>query len=149
MWNGEFYCNYGHGDDRSWSDAVQFGFVSAGGGPWDTRTLRLLEPGCRVWVRVPGRGFVGVARVTDRVQPATAFNVVTPEGDVPVLDAVKDGNYNRQFMNNPDRCEQFVRVKWLQTVPLERAVNDIGLFFYKYTVLANQPPQNGLRRSSG
>jgi hypothetical protein len=32
-WNGEFYSSFGHGQSRSWEDAVQYGFISAGGGP--------------------------------------------------------------------------------------------------------------------
>ena len=30
-WNGEFYCSFGHDESRSWTDAVQFGFISGGG----------------------------------------------------------------------------------------------------------------------
>jgi len=37
-WNGEFYWNYGHGEDRSWEDAAQYGFICAGGGVWYTKT---------------------------------------------------------------------------------------------------------------
>ena len=64
-WNGEFYCNYGHGETRSWADAVQYGFISAGGGP-STPTLQQLKDRDRVWVKAPGYGFVGVARVMGR-----------------------------------------------------------------------------------
>ena len=67
-WNGEFYSSFGHGQSRSWEDAVEHGFICAGGGSWYSRTLRLLGPGDRVWVRVPGSGFVGVGRATGRVQ---------------------------------------------------------------------------------
>jgi hypothetical protein len=54
-WNGEFYCSFGEDKERSWEDAVQYGFISAGGGAWYSRTLQLLNPGNRVWVKVPGR----------------------------------------------------------------------------------------------
>jgi hypothetical protein len=52
-WNGEFYCSFGHAT-RLWTDAVQFGFICAGGAPWYSRTLQLLGPGDSVWVKVPG-----------------------------------------------------------------------------------------------
>lgn len=39
--------------------------VCAGGGSWYSRTLGLLEPGARVWVNVPSKGYVGVGRVTE------------------------------------------------------------------------------------
>ena len=49
-WNGEFYCSFGDGEERSWKDAVEFGFICGGGGAWYSRTLQLLAPGDRVWV---------------------------------------------------------------------------------------------------
>ena len=63
-WNGEFYCSYGVSESRSLEDAVKYGFISAGGGLWYTKTLQLLNPGDRVWVKAPGYGFVGVCRVS-------------------------------------------------------------------------------------
>jgi len=140
-WNGEFYCSFDHGIDHSWEDAVQFGFISAGGGPWYTRTLHLLSPGDRLWVKVPGSGFVGVGLVTGRAQPAADFRVTTPEGEVPVLDVANRGSYHRDLINDTDRCEWFVAVQWLQTVPLERAVQEIGLFGNQNTVCKPTTPK--------
>lgn len=133
-WNGEFYCNYGDGPNRSWADAVQYGFICAGGGSFYTRTLQLLSPGDRIWVKAPGHGFVGVGRVKGRAQAATTFKIATAGGEVPVLDIVKGGKYHREFLNDPERCEYFVPVQWLQTVPLEKAVHEIGLFGNQNTV---------------
>lgn len=133
-WNGEFYCSFGHGGSRSWEDAVEYGFICAGGGAWYSKTLQLLSPGDRVWVRVPGSGFVGVGRVIGRVQPASTFMVATRAGEDLVLDIAKCGNYHRQFLDDPERCEYFVPVRWLQTVPLEMAVHEIGLFGNQNTV---------------
>ena len=133
-WNGEFYCSFGHGESRSWEDAVEFGFICAGGGVWYNKTLQLLSTDDRVWVKAPGFGFVGVGRVAGRVQPASSFMVATPAGDVPVLDAAKRGNYHREFLNDPEQCEYFVPVRWLQTVPLEKAVDELGLFGNQNTV---------------
>ncbi len=140
-WNGEFYCSYGPGETRSWADAVEFGFVSGGGGTWYSRTLQLLRSGDRVWVKVPGSGFVGVGRATGRSQPASVFKVNTPEGELPVLDVAKRGSYQRQFLHDPERCEYFVPVQWLQTVPLENAVQDIGLFGNQNTVCKPTSPK--------
>lgn len=133
-WNGEFYCNYGHGETRSWADAVDFGFVCGGGGVFYSRTLQLLNPGDRVWVKVPGEGFVGVGRVTGRSQPASSFKVVTPNGEIPVLDAAKRGSYHKEYLTDPERCEYFVPIKWLQAVPMEAAIHEIGLFGNTNTV---------------
>jgi hypothetical protein len=140
-WNGEFYCSYGHGETRSWADAVDFAFICGGGGAWYSKTLQLLSPGDRVWVKVPGSGFVGVGRVTGRSQPASTFKVKTPEGEVPVLDAAKRGSYHREVIDDPERCEYFVPVQWLQAVPLEAAVQEIGLFGNQNTVCKPTTPK--------
>ena len=52
--NGEVYSSFGHGESRSWEDAVEYGFICAGGGSWYSRTLQVLGPGDRVWVGSPG-----------------------------------------------------------------------------------------------
>ncbi|WP_337288577.1 nuclease [Candidatus Methylomirabilis sp.] len=140
-WNGEFYCSYGHGETRSWEDAVEFGFICGGGGLWYSKTLQLLSPGDRVWVKVPGAGFVGVGRVTGRSQPASTFKVVTPNGEVPVLEAAKRGSYHGTYLADPENCEYFVSVKWLQTVPVEQAVHEIGLFGNQNTVCKPTAPK--------
>lgn len=133
-WNGEFYHSFGHGAERSWEDAMEFGFICAGGGAWYSRTLQLLGPGDRVWVKVPGAGFVGVAIVSGQCQPIAAFNVTTPDGLKPILEVAKRAGYHQEFMNDPERCEYFVPVKWLQTVPLSQAIQELGMFGNQNTV---------------
>ena len=140
-WNGEFYCSFGHSESRSWAEAMQYGFICGGGGAWYSKTLQLLSPGDRVWVKAPGFGFVGVGRATGRAQPAATFKLVTPTGELPVLEVAKEGSYHRQFLNDLERCEYFVRVKWLQTVPLEKAVQEVGLFGSQHTVCKPTTPK--------
>lgn len=141
-WNGEFYCNYGHFEGvRSWTDAVQYSFICAGGGAWYSKTLQLLNPGDRIWVKAPGCGFVGVARVTGRAQPATTFKVTTPSGALPVIEVAKGGKYHSEFLNDTERCEYFVPVQWLQTVQLENAVHEIGLFGSQHSVCKPTTPK--------
>lgn len=140
-WNGEFYCSFGHGGTRSWNDAVHYGFVCGGGGAWYSRTLQLLAPGDRLWVKVPGVGFVGVGRATGRSQRAADFKVASPGGEeISVLDVAKEGSYNREFLNDPEKCEYFVPVRWLQTVPLESAVQEIGMFGNQNTICKPMTP---------
>ena len=140
-WNGEFYCSFGDSESRSWKDAVEYGFICGGGGPWYSGTLKLLSPGDRVWVKVPGSGFVGVGRVTGRAQAAADFKVNTPNGELPVLEVAKGGNYHRQFLNDPERCEYFVPIRWLQTVPVENGVRETGLFGNQNTVCKPTAPK--------
>jgi hypothetical protein len=80
-WNGEFYANLGHGKSRSWPEAIQYGFISAGGGAWFSNTLKLLNIGDRVWVKAPGYGFVGVGRVTGPAEPASSFRISPRKGE--------------------------------------------------------------------
>lgn len=143
-WNGEFYMSFGHGHDgkgRDWADAVKFGFVSAGGGAWYSKTLNLLGPGDRIWVKAPGAGFVGVGRVLGSPEPANSFTVTTEEGDKPILEVAKSAHYHLQFLDDPDRCEYFVPVRWLQTVKIENAINEIGLFGNRNTVCRPTTPK--------
>jgi len=92
-------------------------------------------------VKVPGSGFVGVGRVTGRSQPASTFKVNTPEGEVPVLDVAKRGSYHREWLDDPERCEYFAPIRWLQTVPLDQAVQEIGLFGNQNTVCKPTAPK--------
>ncbi len=140
-WNGEFYCSFGDTGNRSWVDAVDFGFISGGGGAWYSTTLQLLNSGDRVWVKVPGFGFVGVGRVTGPRQRASTFTVRTPERERPVLDVAKRADYHCEFLDDPERCEYFVPIRWLETVPLERAVQEIGMFGNQNTVCRPTSPK--------
>ncbi len=140
-WNGEFYSSFGEGESRSWQDAIQYGFICAGGAPWYSRTLKLLKPDDRVWVRVPGTGFVGVGRATGLAQRAADFHLKTPTGEAPVLDVAKRGHYHRDFVDDPGRCEWFVPMRWLETVPVAAAESEIGLFGNQNTVCKPTTPK--------
>ncbi len=110
QWNGEFYASFGHGPARSWGEAAEYGFVSAGGGAWYSNTLKLLNLEDRIWVKAPSFGFVGVGRVNGPPEPASQFKVMTPNGEVPVLDVVKEGDYHRALVDDPEQSEYFVGI---------------------------------------
>jgi hypothetical protein len=139
-WNGEFYSSFGEGETRSWADAREFGFICGGGLPWYSKTLKMLGPGDRVWVKVPGLGFVGVGRATGGAQPAAEFCVSTPQGDRPVLEVATRANYHRELVDDPERCEYFVPIKWLQTVLLDQAIQEVGMFGNQNTVCKPRTP---------
>jgi hypothetical protein len=140
-WNGEFYASFGHDVSRSWDDARQYGFISAGGAPWYSKTLQLLQPQDRIWVNVPRYGYVGVGRVTGPAQPAREFRVSTASGDVSVLDLPLRANYHREFADDFDKCEYFVPISWLQTVRLDKAVQSVGLFGNQNSVCKPTTPK--------
>lgn len=133
-WNGEFYASFGEGDTRSWDEAVKYGFICAGGGPWYSRTLQLLTPGARVWTKIPGSGFVGVGIVTGESQPASEFLLTTEQGEQPAMDVLSVGTYHREWINDEEKCEYFVPVKWLSTKKTSEAVQEVGMFGNQNTI---------------
>ena len=140
-WNGEFYCSYWAGETRSWEEAVKYGFICAGSGVWYTWTLQLPTAGAHVWVNAPGYGYVGVCRVKGESKPTLAFLIRTKKVDQPALDVLKDATYHRKYAKNKDTCEYFVPVQWLQTVELDHAVNEIGLFDNQNTICLQIAPK--------
>ena len=137
-WNGEFYVSYG---GRSWDDARRYGFISGGGGSWYSRTLSLLKPDDRVWVKIPGTGYVGVGIVEEGAQVVRDFNVNTEAGMQPVLSVLTDPAGYLKSADDLERAEYFVRVRWLDTVPESQAVNEIGLFGNQNTVCKPMTPK--------
>lgn len=127
-WNGEYYANFGVSPNRSWGDARKFGFISAGGGGWFTRTLNLLEPGARVWVNRPGIGYVGVAEVLGEPVTGNEFMVNTDTGPRPYLEvsAVRESLLEQR--STAEKAEWFVPVQWLSAKSEAEAIREVGLF---------------------
>lgn len=141
-WNGEYYVSFGHDLSRSWSEAVRYGFISAGYGSWYSNTLKLLKPGDRIWVKAPGHGFVGVGRVVGESTRASEFKLRGPDGvERPALDVLTGATYHRDVANDAEKSEYFVPIEWAYTVPLERAVNEVGMFGNQNTVCAPKTPK--------
>lgn len=147
-WNGtDFYVSFGQGPERSWEDAVQYGFVSAGGGLWYSETLKQLGPGHRVFVCVPGTGYVGVGKVTAPAVMAKDFKVKPPTGTAPLLDAPLKATNMGVNAEDPDTAEWVVAVEWTKTVPLSNAFWEIGLFANQNTACRLRD-QNTINRVS-
>jgi hypothetical protein len=125
-WNGEFFVSFGDDSTRNWEDARKLGFVSAGQGVWYSRTLNLLKPGDRVWVRIPKVGFVGVGIVESESVPATEFEIEENGKAVSILDLDSQANYSSSV--GTEDQEYFVKVKWLKTVSRAEAYDELGFF---------------------
>ncbi len=125
-WNQEYYVSFGVGE-RQWEDAQKYGFISAGGGSWYSGTLKLLSPGDRIWVNIPHSGYVGVGLVQDEAMLAkdVLFDVDGQQRGFTDL-AVK-GNY-LYALDDPDKAEYVVKVKWIKTFPENHAVKELGFF---------------------
>jgi hypothetical protein len=140
-WNGEYYVSFGHDKDRNWDEAVKYGFVSAGGGSWYSNTLNLLRPEARIWVKAPTHGFVGVGKVKGPPEPATEFKVTLDGKKQLAIEVFKNGNYHRQYLGDAEKMEYFVPVQWADTVAIDKAFDEIGLFGNQNTVCAPKTPK--------
>ena len=88
-WNGEYYVSFGECEGRRWADAMKHGYISAGGGSWYSNTLHQLEPDDRIWVNVPGQGYVGVGKVLAKAKPITEFTLPNASGqEKPITEVV-------------------------------------------------------------
>jgi hypothetical protein len=135
-WNGEFYVSFGHEDNgRRWEDAVEYSFIGGGGGPWYSRTLNQLEIGKRVWVNVPGYGYVGVGEVVEGPVKVDKFMVKDAKReDVPITNVHLKGPNILRNKDDEERAEYLVRVKWLKVLKLSEAVKEKGFFGNQNTV---------------
>jgi hypothetical protein len=132
VWNQQdFYVSFGANDQRLWEEAVELGFISAGGGEWYSRSLQMLKPGHRVFVYIPKGngvgGYVGVGTVTAEAMPAKDFMVSRNGNAVPYL-SITGAPDARQFMDDPKMAEWVVPVEWLVTRSRQDAVKDSDLF---------------------
>lgn len=130
-WNGQdWYVSLGEeSKTRTWRDARKYGFVSAGGGNWYTRTIRALPIGARVFACVPGRdrGYVGVGTVTGE---AMRFDDAYLEVDGVVRkmsDLDLEGSYQHE-LGEGGTDEYVVPVTWIKTVDRDHAIWERGFF---------------------
>ena len=129
-WNGEFYVSFGEGPHRRWNDARKYGFISAGGGEWYTRTLGTLQHGDRIWVSVPGKGYVGVGKVVTPSSRYNEFSVSSNGVSMPINEVELEAPSALDKEHN----EHFVAVEWIKAVDLEQAVKERGFFGNQNTV---------------
>lgn len=140
-WNGlDWYVTFGEeAGIRSWDDARRYGFVSAGGGEWYSRSLRALPVGGRVSVYIPKIGYVAVGTVTG---PATPYDdaILTVDGESRKMTELDLTAGYRHSGSGPDQAEYIVPVDWIKTLDRGSAVREKGLF-------ANQHSACKLRNS--
>lgn len=126
-WNGlDWYVSFGGG--RPWEDAHKRGFVSAGGGRFYTQTMRALPDGARIWVNIPGTGYVAVGKT---LAPAARFNDAKVRLDdqwVKLSDQALIGTYRHADVEDDDHAEWVVPVEWLHAHPEKDAYWEKGMF---------------------
>lgn len=136
-WNGEFYVTFGEGKHRSWNDAKRYGFVSAGGDARFVSPLRMLQPGTRIWVNVPGKGYVGVGEVTAEAVRYDQFKVHQDGNSIPITEA----RVETPEAFDAEYGQHYVEVNWIRAVELDEAVRERGLFGNRNTVAQPRDPK--------
>lgn len=117
LWNEkDWYFAFGGSVGRLWEDAVNFGFVSAGGGDFYSRTVRNLPVGARLFVYIPSVGYVGVGTTTG---PAVNFEE---------SEFWKAKQLAGRYIHENGEPEYFVPVNWIKTFPAEEGIYGNGLF---------------------
>lgn len=140
-WNGsDWYVSFGDGPGgRQWADGRKYGFVSAGGGEWFSRTLKNLVPGARVFACIPKIGYVGVGTVTGEAQRFDQIDISLHGTATPLRELPLSGNYRHAGDEDDALAEWAVPVDWTYAVPREQG-------FWKPGMFANQNTAARLRQ---
>ncbi|WP_413452961.1 endonuclease NucS domain-containing protein [Georgenia phoenicis] len=131
-WNGlDWFVSFGEGNSRSWDDGRRFNFVSAGGDPWYSRTLRSVPVGARVNVHVPGLGYVAVGVVLAEAEPFETARVLVDGTWVPLAQQPLRAPYSHDSRREPtteDNAEYVLPVRWIVAHPRSDAYWEKGMF---------------------
>jgi hypothetical protein len=130
-WNEQdWYVSFGEeSHSRNWDDAKKYGFVSAGGGEWFSKTLRKLPLGHRVFVCIPGTGYVGVGTVAGPALPFEEAVVTVGGQQVRLADQDLRGPYrHKELPDGQDSREYVVPVQWSETRDRKNAYWVKGMF---------------------
>ncbi|MFF8967798.1 endonuclease NucS domain-containing protein [Streptomyces sp. NPDC014995] len=133
-WNGtDWYVSFGdEPGGRNWDDALRYGFVSAGGGEWFSRTIRSLPIGARVFTHIPKVGYVGVGTVCGEPQPFVDATLDIDGESRRMTDLPLAGTYLRAAetaaKDGEDPREWILPVTWERAVPREEALWRTGFF---------------------
>lgn len=129
-WNGhDWYVSYGEfPNGRQWADALKYGFVSAGGDKWFSRTLKNLPVGARVFACMPKVGYVGVGTVLAEARRFDETTVAVDGAEQRLADLPLEGNYRHDGDASDDNAEWAVAVEWIHAVPREQGFWRSGMF---------------------
>lgn len=130
-WNGhDWYISFGEeSGGRSWDDAKKYGFVSAGGGKWFSRTMKNPPVGARIFVNIPKAGYVGVGQVLGEARRFVDATVQIDEEERRLTDLALAGSYRHPDDEaDDDNAEWVIPVAWEHTVPRSQAFWKPGMF---------------------
>ncbi len=106
----EFTVGYA---ERSWPDALKYGFLSANLGG-SGKSIYNVQVGDTIYCHIAGYGFVGIGECTSTAVPMKNFNVMVSGTPTPVADAPWVSEESKQKLD-PNK-EVFVGVNWKKYV---------------------------------
>lgn len=132
-WNGrDWYVCFGDDSERSWEDALRYGFVSAGGGEWYSRTLRNVPVGARVNVYIPQRGYVALGTTLGGAKRFDESQVRMGEDGqwVRLAEQRLVGTYRHtdKAADSDEMAEFVMPVQWHVAKPASQAYREPGMF---------------------
>lgn len=116
---------------RSWADGLRYGFVSAGGDPWYSRTLRTVPERARVNVHIPKRGYVAVGVTLGEARRFDDARIDVSGQMVPLAEQTLTGTYRHAASperEEDDVAEWVIPVRWIDAVPADHAYWEKGMF---------------------
>lgn len=132
----DWYVSFGEGLGRSWADALEYGFISAGGGAWYSGTLRGVPEGARVFVHVADRGYVAVGETLGAARRFDEAEVLR-EGVWKSLSGMELRALYRHVSDpaevTDENAEYVIPVRWLQAAPLDGAYWEGGMFANRHS----------------
>jgi hypothetical protein len=129
-WNGrDWYVSFGeYPNGRQWSDAMKYGFLSAGGDKWYSRTMKNLPIGARVFACIPKVGYVGVGTVLAEARRFDQAEVERDGAETPLTSLPLTGDYRHDGDEDDELAEWVVAVEWQHVVPREQGFWRNGMF---------------------
>ncbi len=106
----EFTVGYA---DRSWKDALKYGFLSANG-HGSGRLLHNVQAGDTVFCHIAGSGFVGIGECLETAVPMKEFTVDVDGSSTPVASAPWVSEEAKSKLEQNE--EIFIRVRWKKFV---------------------------------
>ena len=137
----------GNNDIRQWDHARTYGFLSAGMGKRYSNSMDKLSVGDFVLTNVPKSGYVGLGRVTQEKTAALDFNFTIDEENIPFIEAFPDASDYLENTKDPDLYEYIVGVEWMDTVALDDAIWEMGMFANQNTVVTLDPENTRHRKT--
>lgn len=126
-WNGkDFYVSFGESKYRRWADAQRHGFISGGQGEWYNQFLDNLEIEKRVFVYIPGTGYVGYGTVESEKTPVTEFTVEHKGEERNILDVDLEASAMDENADSEENREYIVEIDWKETRTKDNAFNRSG-----------------------